>query len=53
MASDSEVELLRTDAKAAVLRLLVRSADSGQVGTDAMKAMAEAYAWLEDPRQPH
>lgn len=53
MASDAEVELLRTDAKAALLKLLVRSADSGNVGTDAMKDMAEAYSWLEDPRQPH
>lgn len=54
MASDSEVERLRTDAKAAVLRQLTEWIGSEAGVTAAVVlAMAEAYAWLEDPRQPH
>lgn len=51
MASSSDVNQLAIDAKAAILQKIIGMINQG--GSDTVRSMAEAYAWIANPDQPH
>jgi hypothetical protein len=54
MPADDQVAAARRSAMLAVLRNIEqRAARGGPVAPQAVLSLAEAYAWLERPDQPH
>ncbi|HYX86692.1 MAG TPA: hypothetical protein VE777_17100 [Gaiellales bacterium] len=54
MSADDQLGSARRSAMLAVLRdIEQRAAQSGPMAPQAVLSLAEAYAWLERPDQPH
>lgn len=51
MATEAELLAAQTDAQLALLKAIEKNANSA--GSNAALRLAEAYAWLQAPRQSH